>query len=204
MPDPRFTPAPLVDAAGDAWNESIGGAENIGAGRYTGPEAQQHAPWKCPACGVENLGVLGKGCVHCGSGKPGYHIDQTPPPTEHKPLSALMQPVLDDLVYVSFERWLREVATLDRNFAATENERLLEAAYRAGWVAGAQNQAHHTPMDLPPAPLRPESKPQRTIIAALELFKDQVLFGAIEEIATGEWCTVAEVEDLIARFKAQL
>ena len=51
------------------------------------------------------------------------------------------------------------------------------------------------------APHAPEGKPRRTIIAALELFKDQVLRGAVEEISSGEWCSLEEVDLLIHQLK---
>lgn len=43
----------------------------------------------------------------------------------------------------------------------------------------------------------------RTILAALRLFRDQVLVEATEEIASGEWCTVEEVDQLIQQLAAE-
>jgi hypothetical protein len=40
------------------------------------------------------------------------------------------------------------------------------------------------------------------MVAALSLFRDQVLIGATEEITSGEWCSVEEVNQLIAHLTA--
>jgi hypothetical protein len=79
------------------------------------------------------------------------------------------------------------------------------ATIAQAFLAGVQH-AHEQMMTAPPVTadvvqLAPEGKPRRTIIAALELFKDQVLREAQEEIASGEWCSVEETEKLIAQFK---
>jgi len=43
-----------------------------GGGRhYRGRGLGQMGPWKCVACGIENVGDFGKGCQKCGAGAPG-------------------------------------------------------------------------------------------------------------------------------------
>ena len=207
MADSRFTPPPLVDAEGADWNETIGTSEQVTAGRYQGSEARAQHPWNCPACGVQNIGRLALGCVHCGSGKPGYHVGLPPPAKAAPPISATLSGITP---LSAFEEWLAAY-TLDNAgewIHSQEQVDRLQAAFQAGWIAGAQQQAHRT-LQAPPVTvdlrtLAPETKAQRTIIAALELFKDQVLISAKEEIASGEWCSVEEVESLIAQLKDQL
>src|SRR5258708_39124413 len=61
--------------------EPVTGARGgeISGGKYDGPEAEQSAPWKCPACGQPNEAPLKLGCVHCHAGEPGRHIGNPPP-----------------------------------------------------------------------------------------------------------------------------
>jgi hypothetical protein len=66
----------------------------------------------------------------------------------------------------------------------------LREAFLAGYAAG---HAAAQPS------FSPEGKRYRTIAAALSLFRDQVLSANPEEIRSGEWCSVAEVNDLIAQ-----
>lgn len=48
-----------------------------GGGRhYRGRRLAAPAPWRCPACGVENTGRLEDGCEKCGAGKPGRQVRQ--------------------------------------------------------------------------------------------------------------------------------
>jgi hypothetical protein len=220
VPDPRFIPSALVTDEGQQWGAQPG-AGDISAGRYEGPEAHTHAPWKCPACGVQNEGPLPQGCTQCGSGKPGFHVGNPPPPLAksspafaavkadlQRGMEQLARQEVEDIVDGAFRRWF---LTRYGYTPSTPAEDPASAAalegFRAGWIAGAQNQAHRT-MAAPPVTadietLAPEGKPRRTIIAALEIFKDQILSQAPEEIATGEWCSVEEVETLIAQLRQQ-
>lgn len=194
--------------------EPITGAAGgeISAGKYDGPEAHELAPWKCPACGVQNEGLIHLGCVHCRSGKPGRHIGQ---PTISLPQfnsgEPLTLPQFDatvvvetvDFIQGAFTRWLASQPT--PSLHATENGEMLAVAFHAGFLAGAQNQAART-MTAPPVTadvetLAPEGKARRTIIAALEIFKDQILSQDPEEISTGEWCSALEVDTLIIQLK---
>jgi hypothetical protein len=170
----------------------------IGAGKYDGPEAHLQAPWDCPACKAHNEGPLHLGCVSCGAGKPGYHVG-LPPPGEPPP--AVVEPSPADKselsMYAVAEQWVA-----DHPLASPV------AAFVVGYELARQQFMGHT-MQAPPvtvdlATLAPETKAQRTIIAALELFRDQVLGAAEEEIASGEWCSLPEVAELIQRLKDQL
>jgi hypothetical protein len=205
----RFTPDKLTTDEGERWSSQ--GVGEVSAGKYEGPEAHATAPWKCPACGVQNEGRLELGCVHCGSGKPGRHIGL---PTKESPafkaVKADLARGLEQLeehriasvaIDDHFEKWL---AGQSMTTAAAEHCR---RAYAAGWLAGAMNQARAT-MAAPPVTadvdeLAPEGKVRRTILAALAFFKDQVLSNAESEIASGEWLSVEECERLIAQWQAE-
>jgi hypothetical protein len=209
----RFTPDKLTTDEGERWSSQ--GVGEVSAGKYEGPEAHATAPWKCPACGVQNEGRLELGCVHCGSGKPGRHIGL---PTKESPafkaVKADMARGLEALdaarlstISQALERTLYEVwrdSQTDKAFAVTENQAYLEAAFVAGYRA-AQRQILITapPVTADVDELAPEGKVRRTILAALAFFKDQVLSNAESEIASGEWLSVEECERLIAQWQAE-
>lgn len=188
----------------------IGGGGEISAGRYDGPEARASHPWKCPACAVENAGRLELGCVHCGAGKPGYHVGAAPPPAAaveyHASENVPAGPLVSD---AAFEQWFRKRIAEDANPWGIEKlEPILREAFDAGWMQSALFQTRRT-MQAPPvtadvADLAPAGKPTRTILAALELFKDQVLRGEPEEVASGEWCSVEEVEQLMVALRERV
>jgi len=209
MPD-RFTPPPLVRETAEGsetWDTAQGTIDLSTAGHYTGPEAQAQPPWKCPACRVENVGRLEDGCVHCGSGKPGYHVGVAPP--AQRMAEPDVEPVPVHMTRVPFEVWLSARCAEDLNPAGIRKlSPLLYEAYLAGWIAGAQRQQRRatSPAPLPSAvgDLPPEGKPTRTIIAALELFRDQVLAQDPEEIGLGEWCSPDEVTALIRQLQETL
>lgn len=189
---------------GEPVTGGVSGSGEISAGKYTGPEAHVQAPWKCPACLVENVGPLPFGCSSCGAGKPGYHVDPPPPTAAQRTDPQQGLPTVIDRAWAPvWEKLQFEAPT-----RATQVEDLLQEAFLAGWMAGAQQQAHQTmqatPLTADARALAPEARPQRTIIAALELFRDQVLGFAEDEIASGEWCSLAEVGELIERMRAQL
>lgn len=181
------------------------------AGHYDGPEAHVEAPWKCPACGVQNEGRLALGCVHCGRGKPGVHVGVQQPPTPPPPATGAAS--MDAKIFLT---------TIDRGFAIwlvgqppldTSHMEIARRAFEAGWKTGAQHQAHTmkdfaviataAPATAAVEQLAPEGKPRRTIVAALQLFRDQVLTQAEAEIASGEWCSVEEVDQLIAQLQTE-
>lgn len=180
------------------------GSGEISAGRYQGPEAEMHGPWKCPACGANNDGLIPLGCTACGSGKPGYHVDQTPAPAPAMDRSASLNGVVEaindgdpDPVYQVAYAW-----HLDH-----PDHTPIEA-FVAGFKAARAQLLAHTmqaaPVTVDVEQLAPEGKPRRTIIAALEIFKDQILSQAPDEITSGEWLSVPEVDELITTLKGQL
>lgn len=111
---------------------------------------------------------------------------------------------------------------------------LLQEAFRAAWTIRSNQArtpievpdvAHEHPAD--PAPLAPDdpdlavppavptaagtatpiiggTAEQRTILAALIYFRDQVLPEAAEEIGSGQWLGIADVDTLIAELQKEL
>lgn len=184
---------------------SAGG--EITAGKYRGSEAEQadNAGWKCPSCRTDNVTPFSQGCPSCGAGRPGFHVGQQPPANQGQNKARLdftedpppdIHPRL-----VAFFEWIKVQDRAD--LRATENEAILQAAFFAGW-AMAQQRALMTQPAIPDrAPeLRPEGKKYRTIIAALEIFKEQILALDPDEITSGEWCSVREVDELIQELRA--
>jgi hypothetical protein len=78
----------------------------------------------------------------------------------------------------------------------------IEEAYRAGYQDAIQafRRAESERAAVPA--FSAATKTTRTMVAALSLFRDQVLIGATEEITSGEWCSVEEVNQLIAHLTA--
>ncbi len=194
----------------------IGGAGGeISTGKYRGSEAEssESAGWKCPACMAENVTPLKFGCAHCGSGKPGMYVGQPQAAVEEPDPEYAVEPMrpraaleVDPLTgepptaLIKFTEWLSRQEPY--NFHVTENEGILRAAFVGGWLAAlGQLIVEKAPVTID-TPLRPEGKRYRTIIAALEIFKDQILRQSPDEIETGEWCSLAEVDELIAELKA--
>ena len=176
----RFDPPPL-----ETWTPARTDAQ-VDAAVYEGPEARQQRPWKCPACGVENLGPLPLGCTSCGAGKPGYHVGLERPvtPTPTEPVTARPdRPLLE-----AAQAWL------DAHPAGSPIQ-----AFIAGYLmARAEQRLATTEVER----FAPAGKPRRTIIAALQLFRDQVLPDAAAEIESGEWLTAEETDRLIADLEA--
>lgn len=189
---------------------------------YEGPglPGGDWAPWKCPACAVENTGSIDDGCVHCGSGsaKP-QHIGQPPaadlhlePPPQRvegwmaqSEDAAKLEPGLA-LLAADMEH-AQTIYEIARQWVAAHAEADPFAAFIAGYQLASQEAKAHT-MQAPPvtadvAALAPEGKARRTIIAALEIFKDQILRGATDEIASGEWCSIEETDALIRQLKEE-
>jgi len=78
----------------------------------------------------------------------------------------------------------------------------LADAFVAGYTTATQGMNHsRAPVAI--EALAPEGKARRTIMAALDLFKDQILSQQPEEIASGEWCSVEETEALLATLRAE-
>lgn len=172
----------------------------VGGNRtYDGPGLAQWAPWKCPACAAENTGSIDEGCASCGSGSvKAKHVGvQAPAP---QPLVTVdTTPLARDprmqLVVVAAD-WERQ-----------HEDATLAAAFMAGYYL-AQQHAQAQTMTAPPVTadlpaLAPGGKVRRTISAALELFADQVLRDARDEILSGEWCSVEEAQQVIANLKQE-
>lgn len=150
-----------------------------------------HAAWKCPACGAEQVGPPEDGCPACGAGRArAFKAPPAPPPV---------------VVLAAADVESTPLVQLAQAWAAAHPESPLHVGFIAGYLH-AQREAHAQTMAAPPvtadvAALAPEGKVRRTIVAALELFRDQVLTSAKEEIASGEWCSPQEVHELIAHFR---
>lgn len=148
-----------------------------GSRHYQGGGLGTEAGWKCPSCGAENLGPIAQGCALCGAGKPGHRAE--PPPTI-RPLT----PVDEEQLGV-FDRWVR-----------AHPQATLEEAFTAGYVEGVRASRAALPKG-DTHPLTPEGKINRTLVAALAWFRDQVLASNPEEVLSGEWCSADEVNALI-------
>lgn len=175
-----------------------------GSRHYEGPDLGS-APWKCPACAAENAGPLAAGCTVCGSGSaPARHVGVAPPTVEDLRLSQAQ--LESGLVLLANDRVrAQETYEAARQWVAGHADADPFQAFIAGYqLASAQAQART--LTAPPttaATLAPEGKARRTIIAALELFTDQVLRDATDEISSGEWCSVEEAETLLHQLKRE-
>ena len=196
---------------------------------YDGP-GLGWAPWKCPACAGENTGSIDAGCVHCGSGSAQpRHVGHPPPAPTHITWNAEGQrtvngvadlhlpPVADerrtgafDAVRADLERGMSdhaEAAAWAANWHAQHSAADGFEGFVAGYLCALQVMRAHT-MTAPPVTVDTEAlaiggKARRTIIAALEIFRDQILREATEEIASGEWCSVEETEGLIQQLQTE-
>lgn len=176
--------------------------------KYEGPEAHATAPWNCPKCGVLNEGRLELGCTSCSAGQPGYHVTQAP---AKRAEPAVILATDRDRITDAFEYWYQQrYGYVPHTPEEDPQSSAAAAAFRAGWIAGALNQARPDSATPTPSPIADpeilpvEQKPRRTILAALELFKDQILAGDPEEIRSGEWCSVAEVDQLLTQLRSGL
>ena len=158
----------------------VGGSRHYHAGGL-GPIGA----WDCPACGEPNTGSIDQGCASCGAGRPGRRAPEpaTPPPAPPAPPPDIAQ---------------GDVATA---WALRHPAATVEDAYRAGYLDGVR--AARAAQAPPPETLAPEGKVNRTLIAALAFFRDQILLGNPEEIQTGEWMSAQEVTQLIETLQAR-
>lgn len=225
-PDPidvdRFRPEPL-QSDGQAWRSvGTGGSGELDAGHYQGPETHVMPMWKCPACKAENTGPLEQGCLSCGSGKPGYRVGDAPPPPDplgppRPPAAYRDPPIQENLIYhdkvltgsPAFAAVKADMSSAMALYQAAETwatyntQATLMDAFVAGYQAARRDGMQQAPpvVEPPPPEFTEAGKGARTIVAALELFRDQILVGKPVEIATGEWCSASEVDDLITAFK---
>lgn len=158
-----------------------------GSRHYTGPGLGE-AMWHCPSCGAENHGPIPGGCVTCGAGNP-----MAPPPKPPEPRTAAEE----DEQLGPFDRW-----------ALTHPQATLEQAYTAGYTKGVRDATHalveQQRLATEQQAFDPKGKVNRTVVAALMIFRDQVLATEPEEIATGEWMSVDEVTQLIRQLSQQV
>jgi hypothetical protein len=166
----------------------------VDANRHYRPGVLDEGVWACPSCGVDNAGPIGQGCASCGAGRPGHRATpDTPAPTPPaRPAPAAPREEFPSLGQV----WARQHAQ------ATPAE-----AYDAGYQAGLQAAREAVKLQVrggaPLAAFHPAGRMTRTLIAALTLFRDQVLVEAAEEIALGEWATADEVTALVAKLQQE-
>lgn len=168
-----------------------------GSRHYVGGGLGNESGWSCPSCGAENAGPIAQGCSLCGAGRPGYRAEAPPPPPPAAPPEP--EPAAAGEINLA-QLWIQ------RHPDAT-----LEQAFTAGYIAGVKVTRQEVMAHLPeqrPSPMEmsttPEDRMNRTIAAALELFRDQVLAGNPEEITTGEWMSVAEVNNLLRSLRAHI
>lgn len=156
----------------------------VGSRHYQGPGLGE-GMWHCPSCGAENQGPIASGCALCSAGSPDQ-APSPPPPPEPEP------PAAEDNVWT---RW-----------AAAHPDGTLEQAFTAGYVEGVRTGMAAAHQQRPAVPIfyTKDGIVNRTLIAALELFRDQVLVGVPEEVQSGEWLNAAEVNELIAQLARQV
>ena len=170
----------------------------VGGSRHYDGGGLGEAAWDCPSCGAENTGPLAQGCQVCGAGRPGHRAEAPPPPPKvdvgvAPPELVVPPPAEDESV---FTRWL-----------AVHPQATLEEAFLAGYIEGiratrrAERAAPAAPAAQPQPPELPSDKVARTMVAALALFRDQILAGDPEEVSTGEWLSADEVTTLITELQ---
>ena len=179
-----------------------------GSRHYEGGGLGHIGVWHCPTCGEDNLGPLEDGCAVCGAGRPGRHVGVgagAPPPAppveqpepEERPRVSERAP--DDPTY--------HQADWATTWAAEHPDVSVADAFRQGFLEGVrqarlefQQQAKARPM----AGAVADDMIQRTIVAALVLFRDRVLVHEPEETTTGEWLTAHQVTALIAQMRGEI
>jgi hypothetical protein len=174
-----------------------------GTRHYDGGGLGHVAGWACPTCGAENSGPLPQGCTACGAGRPGRHIGTPPlrPPAElleelpeepdmadPPPAAAPGEPVGEN----PYTAWRRQ------NPGAT-----VEDAFTAGYIEGVRAARRAQLLQPSPTTYSPDGAVNRTLVAALELFREQVLLGEPEEVATGEWLSAHQVTGLIREIRGE-
>ena len=182
-------------------------------------------PWKCPRCGVENQTPLPQGCPVCGSGKPGmrapvpsatvvfregpvgyrdpagvFHPTGLAPQNASQPAQEpIPAPIGREADLQAYYAWgARQEGSL-----AFQQVWLAGVEYGRQTVRLATTASEPAPMpDLPPVPPAEEGTAEsRTLVAALELFIEQVLQHSPEEVTSGEWLTAQAARDLIERIQ---
>lgn len=159
-------------------------------GRHAQARPLPPSVWKCPACGSENSGLLEQGCAVCHAGKPGVHLEPVQSTqVREEPTDAAFSTDIQT-VDEAYIRW----RTAGNHRLEHEQNVLAYEAFKAGYQMGVSQVAETR------VPLAGTAE-SRTIVAALKIFRESVLPTASEEIASGEWLGIAEVDKLIARLE---
>lgn len=210
----------------DGLRPSAGGPRH-----YAGPEANQRVVWRCARCGNENTGEPGAGCSSCGGGGGAKHVGVDPIVLKGKAEPDLWQ-AQNVRPRARFRTVAHDDDDLDQSFSLWALEQQLTPAdigrfypaFKAGWdLRGPQGATMTTIADATDgvpsvgpvieeegdeavAPTDPllGSIEDRTIVAALEYFRDQILSQQPEEIETGEWLAGPELAALIQQYKEKL
>jgi hypothetical protein len=172
-----------------------------GSRHYTGGGLGPETGWHCPNCGAENAGPIAQGCAMCGSGRPGYKATAPPPPAPppSAPPPAAAAESDDTEQLGAFDRW-----------ALAHPRATLEEAFTAGYVEGVRDSnrriaAVQASKSTETSMLKtPEARINRTMTAALLLFRNQVLVGATEEIENGEWMSIEEADEILTQLRRHL
>lgn len=153
-----------------------------GSRHYDGGGLGDERGWKCPGCGAVNLGLIKYGCDACGAGAPGHKGEPPPAPPR-------LDPEVEQV----------EQGDVADYWARTHPEASVAEAYRQGYAEGvrAARQAEPAPPQTPATPVGPDATIARTVVAALELFRDQILVGNPEEVQSGEWLSADQVTAFI-------
>jgi hypothetical protein len=162
-----------------------------GSRHYQGGGLGVEGGWGCPSCGSDNAGPIAQGCTVCGAGRPGRHIG-TEPPTPPAPTPEPSAPPAEGEEQLGpYDRWAlaHPRATLEEAFSAG-----FAAGYQNGYVVGSSSQPRTRGVEPTPPD---QSKIARTIVAALEYFTEQVLQFEPDEVTRNDWCSAAEVRNLI-------
>lgn len=198
--------APLLATSGE-----VGGDRH-----YEGAGLGAIAAWTCPACRTDNVSVFEQGCPSCGAGKPGYHkgIDPPPAPAGNEDLRILASDTVRAWAGSDTAAFRAVKGDLDRGieiysygdeWAAAHPGASIAEAFVAGYYLMRQRHdaqtLHAPPVTADVESLAPAGKTRRTILAALRLFRDQVLAQSPDEIESGEWCSVEEVEAVIQQLE---
>jgi hypothetical protein len=171
-----------------------------GPRHYPGAGLGNESGWACPSCGAENAGPIAQGCALCGAGRPGRHIgtDAPPPPPPATPRPTPEPPAAParPTPAPGAERWL------DHHPEAT-----LEEAFTAGYIEGVRDARRAQLAAAPPQQpivFSPELVINRTLVAALTFFRDQVLAGNPDEVTDGEWLSAQQVTALIRQIEGEV
>lgn len=166
-----------------------------GSRHYSGGGLGQEGMWGCPSCGEENQGPIAQGCAACGAGRPGRHIGTAPPAPA--PRIVVEEPAGPEPAAAPAPEPAEELTTFAR-WRARHPEASVEDAFTAGYVEGFRDGHHRGAHPSRTVSVPPQQIIPRTLIAALELFRDQVLLSRPEEVTTGEWLSAEQVTELIA------